>query len=181
MPKYEVWPATDTIDYIDLQYDSTVYKVQESDQDNKFNSLPTIKSGRRARYISALEAISIPKSEAKEDLSINVPDEVPKSPEADNVSKVSDTTTVVIHESPRGILNEAFEDDEDTVDSKRHNGAKSPSSSTCKDDKSNVSYSSNDSTVHMPEVDIDAAIRKKLESEGYSKPIIDGQLKKKWR
>ena len=177
LPKYEVWPATDSIDYIDLQYDSTVYKLKESEVESqaKFNSLPTIKSGRRAQYISAIEAISIPKSEARQDLSINVQDpEAPQSP--DNVSKVSDTTTVVIHESPRGIANEAFEDDEDTVDCKKQNIPESPSSSTCKD-KTNVSYSSSDSTINMPEVDIDAAIRKKLESE----QVRDGQLKKKWR
>jgi len=108
-------------------------------------------------------------------LSINVQDpEAPQSP--DNVSKVSDTTTVVIHESPRGIANEAFEDDEDTVDCKKQNIPESPSNSTCKD-KTNVSYSSSDSTINMPEVDIDAAIRKKLESE----QVRDGQLKKKWR
>ena len=113
-------------------------------------------------------------------MSINVQDpEGPQSP--DNVSKVSDTTTVVIHESPRGIANEAFEDDEDTTDCKKQIFTESPSHSTCKD-KANVSYSSSDSTINMPEVNIDAAIidaaiRKKLESE----QARDGQLKKKWR
>ena len=176
MPKYEFWPvAADNVKYIDLQYDTTVYKLQEledSHSQTKFNSLPTIKSGRRSQYISAIEAISLPKSEAKADLSIDVPDTAPMtpaSPEADNVSKVSDTTTVVIHESPRGITNEAFEDDEE-------DGSKNVCSHS-----GNVSYSSNDSTVNMPEVDIDAAIRKKMESEGLSKPVIEGQLKKKWR
>lgn len=175
MPKYEFWPvAADNVKYIDLQYDSTVYKLQESeDSQTKFNSLPTIKSGRRSQYISAIEAISLPKSEAKADLSLDVPDTAPimtpGSPEADNVSKVSDTTTVVIHESPRGITNQAFEEDEE-------DGNKNVCSHS-----SNVSYSSNDSTVNMPEVDIDAAIRKKMESEGLTKPVIEGQLKKKWR
>ena len=173
-----MWPATDAIDYIDLQYDSTVYKVSPSEDESpsKFNSLPTIKSGRKARYISALEAIALPRGEAKTDLSLVVPDPAsPASPGADNQSKLSDTTTVVIHESPRGICNEAFEDDEDTVDCKKHPGASSPSHSS-------VSFSSNDSTVHIPaEVNIDAAIQKKLESEGYSKQQIEGQLKKKWR
>ena len=165
MPKYEVWPATDSIDYIDLQYDSTVYKHEEVNEDSpsKFNSLPTIKSGRKARYISALEAISLPKSEATENLSLALTE--PTSP--DNTSKLSDTTTVVIHESPRGITNEAFEDDEDTE-------MKKPASPV----SSSVSFSSNDSAVHIPdEVNIDAAIQKKLESEQHS----DGQLKKNWR
>ena len=179
LPKYEVWPgAADNVDYIDLQYDSTVYKVQDEKEDSpsKFNSLPTIKSGRKARYISAIEAISLPKSEAKADLSIDVPDvSVPMTPEVDNDSKLSETTTVVIHESPRGIANEAFEDDEDTLDAKKPRGGESPTHS------SSVSYSSHDSTVNMPEVDIDAAIKKKMESEGYSKQMIEGQLKKKWR
>ena len=65
--------------------------------------------------------------------------------------------------------NEAFEDDEE-------DGSKNICSHS-----GNVSYSSNDSTVNIPEVDIDAAIRKKMESEGLSKPVIEGQLKKKWR
>jgi len=175
LPKYEFWPvAADNVKYIDLQYDSTVYKLQESeDSQTKFNSLPTIKSGRRSQYISAIEAISLPKSEATADLSIDVPDTAAVTP-ASPVSLMSDTTTVVIHESPRGITNEAFEEDEE--DGKKNVCRESPSHS------SNVSYSSSDSTVHMPEVDIDAAIRKKMESEGLSKPpVIEGQLKKKWR
>ena len=169
--------AADNVKYIDLQYDSTVYQLQQSeDSQTKFNSLPTIKSGRRSQYISAIEAISLPKSEASANLSIAVPDTAPMtpaSPEVDNVSKVSDTTTVVIHESPRGITNEAFEDDEE--EGNKNICKESPSRS------SNVSYSSSDSTVNMPEVDIDAAIRKKMESEGLSNPVIEGQLKKKWR
>ena len=178
MPKNELSPViANNVDYIDLEYDSTSYKLLASDDSQtKFNSLPTIKSGRRAQYISAIEAISLPKSEAKTDLSIDVPDNTPMtpaSPEVDDVSKLSDTTTVVIHESPRGITNAAFEDDEE--DGKKNICKESPTHS------SNVSYSSHDSTVNMPEVDIDAAIRKKIESEGLSKPVIEGQLKKKWR
>ena len=175
MPKNELSPViANNVDYIDLEYDSTSYKLLASDDSQtKFNSLPTIKSGRRSQYISAIEAISLPKSEATEDLSIDVPDTAAMTP-ASPVSQVSDTATVVIHESPRGITNEAFEGDEE--DGKKNQCRESPSHS------SNVSYSSNDSTVHMPEVDIDAAIRKKMESEGLSKPpVIEGQLKKKWR
>ena len=169
LPKYEVWPSEE-VDYIDLQYDPSAFKFPHSESQSKFNSLPNIKSGRKSRYISAIEAISLPKCEAKENLAMDSPGR-----EADNVSKLSDTTTVVIHESPRGIANDAFEDDEDVLDSSKRCHTASPS-------QINVSYSSSDSSVKIPIPEISAAAKKKqMEVEGYQNSIIDTQLKKKWR
>ena len=158
------------MDYIDLQYDPAAFKLPHSESQSKFNSLPNIKSGRKSRYISAIEAISLPKCEAKENLAIESSER-----ETDNVSKLSDTTTVLIHESPRGIANDAFEDDEDVLDSNKRCNTASPS-------QSNVSYSSNDSSVKIPIPEISAAAKKKqMESEGYQNSMIDTKLKKNWR
>ena len=166
MPKYEVWPSED-VDYINLQFDPAAFNFPHSESQSKFNSLPNIKSGRKSKYISAIEAITLPKCDAKENLALESPE---KEKEADNLSKISDTTTVVIHESPRGIANDAFEDDED----KRCTTA-SPS-------QSNVSYSSSDSSVKIPIPEISAATRRKqMESEGYQDSIIENKLNKKWR
>ena len=91
------------------------------------------------------------------------------------MSKISDTTTVVIHESPRGIANEAFEDDEDVLDSSKRCATASPS-------QSNVSYSSSDSSVKIPIPEISAAARRKqMESEGYQNSVIENKLRKKLR
>ena len=169
LPKYEVWPSEE-VDYIDLQYDPSAFKFPHSESQSKFNSLPNIKSGRKSKYISAIEAITLPKCDAKENLALEIPEK-----EADNLSKISDTTTVVIHESPRGIANEAFEDDEDVLDSSKRCATASPS-------QSNVSYSSSDSSVKIPIPEISAAARKKqMESEGYHDSIIENKLRKKWR
>ena len=171
MPKYEVWPSED-VDYIDLQFDPAAFNFPHSESQSKFNSLPNIKSGRRSRYISAIEAITLPKCDAKENLALESPE---KEKEADNLSKISDTTTVVIHESPRGIANEAFEDDEDVLDSSKRCATASPS-------QSNVSYSSSDSSVKIPIPEISAAARRKqMESEGYQDSIIENKLRKKLR
>ena len=168
MPKYEVWPSED-VDYIDLQYNPSAFKFPNSESQSKFNSLPNIKSGRKSKYISAIEAITLPKCEAKENLAMESPEK------EDNLSKLSETTTVVIHESPRGIANDAFEDDEDVLDSSKRCDTASPS-------QSNVSYSSNDSSVKIPIPEVSSAARKKqLESEGYQSSIIDNKLQKKWR
>ena len=171
MPKYEVWPSED-VDYINLQFDPAAFNFPHSESQSKFNSLPNIKSGRRSRYISAIEAITLPKCDAKENLALESPE---KEKEADNVSKISDTTTVVIHESPRGIANDAFEDDEDVLDSNKRCTTASPS-------QSNVSYSSSDSSVKIPIPEISAAARRKqMESEGYQDSVIENKLRKKLR
>ena len=171
MPKYEVWPSED-VDYINLQFDPAAFNFPHSESQSKFNSLPNIKSGRRSKYISAIEAITLPKCDAKENLALESPE---KEKEADNVSKISDTTTVVIHESPRGIANDAFEDDEDVLDSTKRCATASPS-------QSNVSYSSSDSSVKIPIPEISAAARRKqMESEGYQNSVIENKLRKKLR
>ena len=173
MPKYEVWPSED-VDYINLQFDPAAFDFPHSESQSKFNSLPNIKSGRKSKYISAIEAITLPKCDAKENLALESP-EKEKEKDADNVSKISETTTVVIHESPRGIANDAFEDDEDVLDSSKRCATASPSGS-------NVSYSSSDSSVKIPIPEISAAARRKqMESEGYHDSIIENKLRKKWR
>merc|ERR1712013_486519 len=195
LPTFEGSPDH-TLGYIDLQYNPQAFKLPHSSSQSKFNSLPNIKSRRRSHYISTLENSFYPKSEKLNNLTMEV---TPKDTEnktaeptkdEDTESKTSESTTVVIStsdsvcsDSPRGVTNEAFEDDEEVDNSCKKGHRRSPSTSNIKDEKTcDVSYSSaGSSAIEIPiPVTKEDQKAKELAPE-YQLVMPDTQLRKGWR
>jgi len=197
LPTFEGSPE-DQLGYIDLQYYPAAFKFPHSTSQSKFNSLPNIKSKRRSHYTSALEGIIPPKSETLNNLTMT--NEEVKNTETENKtpepckdddaqSKASESTTVVISasdsvcsDSPRGIANEAFEDDEEVDSDCKKGHRRSPSSSMGKDEKAcNVSYSSNGSSIEIPIALTKEGLKKQEMAAEYQYIVPNTQLKKGWR
>jgi len=184
----------DTLSYIDLQYNPKGFKLPHSSSQSKFNSLPNIKSRRRSHYISSLEGSIFPKSDRLDNLTmeVNAKDTESKTVEPtkdeDTESKTSESTTVVIStsdsvcsDSPRGIANEAFEDDEEVDSSCKKGHRRSPSGSLVKEKNCDVSYSSSGSSIEIPVVLTKEEMKKKEMSKEYQYIVPDTKLKKGWR
>jgi len=195
LPTFEGSPD-DTLGYIDLQYNPQAFKLPHSSSQSKFNSLPNIKSRRRSHYISTLENSFYPKSEKLNNLTMEV---TPKDTEnktaeptkdEDTESKTSESTTVVIStsdsvcsDSPRGVTNEAFEDDEEVDNSCKKGHRRSPSTSNIKDEKTcDVSYSSaGSSAIEIPIPMTKEDQKAKELAPEYQLVMSDTQLRKGWR
>jgi len=195
LPTFEGSPD-DTLGYIDLQYNPQAFKLPHSSSQSKFNSLPNIKSRRRSHYISTLENSFYPKSEKLNNLTMEV---TPKDTEnktaeptkdEDTESKTSESTTVVIStsdsvcsDSPRGVTNEAFEDDEEVDNSCKKGHRRSPSTSNIKDEKTcDVSYSSaGSSAIEIPIPMTKEDLKAKELAPEYQLVMPDTQLRKGWR
>jgi len=195
LPTFEGSPD-DTLGYIDLQYNPQAFKLPHSSSQSKFNSLPNIKSRRRSHYISTLENSFYPKSEKLNNLTMEV---TPKDTEnktaeptkdEDTESKTSESTTVVIStsdsvcsDSPRGVTNEAFEDDEEVDSSCKKGHRRSPSTSNIKDEKTcDVSYSSaGSSAIEIPIPMTKEDLKAKELAPEYQLVMPDTQLRKGWR
>merc|ERR1712013_293244 len=195
LPTFEGSPD-DTLGYIDLQYNPQAFKLPHSSSQSKFNSLPNIKSRRRSHYISTLENSFYPKSEKLNNLTMEV---TPKDTEnktaeptkdEDTESKTSESTTVVIStsdsvcsDSPRGVTNEAFEDDEEVDNSCKKGHRRSPSTSNIKDEKTcDVSYSSaGSSAIEIPIPVTKEDLKAKELAPEYQLVMSDTQLRKGWR
>merc|ERR550519_1684828 len=83
LPEFE-GATEESLNYIDLHYTPKFPKLPHSSSESKFNSLPNIKSGRRAKYLSSLEGIIFPKSDTKDNLAMETKDK-----DADTESKTS--------------------------------------------------------------------------------------------
>merc|ERR1712013_232467 len=195
LPTFEGSPDH-TLGYIDLQYNPQAFKLPHSSSQSKFNSLPNIKSRRRSHYISTLENSFYPKSEKLNNLTMEV---TPKDTEnktaeptkdEDTESKTSESTTVVIStsdsvcsDSPRGVTNEAFEDDEEVDNSCKKGHRRSPSTSNIKDEKTcDVSYSSaGSSAIEIPIPVTKEDLKAKELAPEYQLVMPDTQLRKGWR
>jgi len=184
LPEFE-GATEESLNYIDLHYTPKFPKLPHSSSESKFNSLPNIKSGRRAKYLSSLEGIIFPKSDTKDNLTMET-----KDMDADTESKTSESTTVVVStsdsvcsDSPRGVSNEGFIDDDEVDHPSKKEHRRSPSSSTGKDEKNlDVSYSSSESTVDIPEVMSEGALKKKAMAEEYEQYCVpNSQLKRGFR
>jgi len=108
----------------------------------------------------------------------------------DTESKTSESTTVVIStsdsvcsDSPRGVTNEAFEDDEEVDNSCKKGHRRSPSTSNVKDDKTcDVSYSSaGSSAIEIPIPMTKEDLKAKELAPEYQLVMPDTQLRKGWR
>jgi len=180
LPTFEGSPD-DSLNYIDLHYTPAAFKLPHSSSQSKFNSLPNIKSGRKSRYLSSLEGILYPKSDTMDNLSKDV-----DTKDIDTVSKTSESTTVVIStsdsvcsDSPRGVANEAFEDDEVDLPCKKEH-RRSPSGSIGKN--FDVSYSSSGSSIEIPPIVSKDDLMKKEMSKEYQKYIVpESHRKRGWR
>jgi hypothetical protein len=192
LPTFEGSPD-DTLGYIDLQFNPQPFKLPHSSSQSKFNSLPNIKSRRRSHYISNIEGSIFPRSDRLDNLTMEVvkpKDTETKTTEPtkdeDTVSKTSESTTVVIStsdsvcsDSPRGVTNEAFEEDEEVDSSCKKGHRRSPSQSQMKDEKGcDVSYSSSGSTIEIPVLTKDEL---KAKEPQYQYIVPDTQLRKGWR
>lgn len=196
LPTFEGTPD-DSLSYIDLQYNPQAFKLPHSSSQSKFNSLPNIKNRRRSNYISSLEGILYPKSDTLDNLTMDVKAEdtdteckpIESNKDEDTESKTSESTTVVIStsdsvcsDSPRGVTNEAFEDDEEVDSSCKKGHRRSPSGSLDKDEKTcDVSYSSNGSTIEIP-IELTKDGMKKAEmAQDYQYIVPESKLRKGWR
>jgi len=195
LPTFEGSPD-DTLGYIDLQYNPQAFKLPHSSSQSKFNSLPNIKSRRRSHYISTLENSFYPKSEKLNNLTMEVTPKdtenktVEPTKDEDTESKTSESTTVVIStsdsvcsDSPRGVTNEAFEDDEEVDSSCKKGHRRSPSTSNIKDEKTcDVSYSSaGSSAIEIPIPMTKEDLKAKELAPEYQLVMPDTQLRKGWR
>ena len=108
----------------------------------------------------------------------------------DTESKTSESTTVVIStsdsvcsDSPRGVTNEAFEDDEEVDSSCKKGHRRSPSTSNIKDEKTcDVSYSSaGSSAIEIPIPMTKEDLKAKELAPEYQLVMPDTQLRKGWR
>jgi len=108
----------------------------------------------------------------------------------DTESKTSESTTVVIStsdsvcsDSPRGVTNEAFEDDEEVDSSCKKGHRRSPSTSNIKDEKPcDVSYSSaGSSAIEIPIPMTKEDLKAKELAPEYQLVMPDTQLRKGWR
>jgi len=109
----------------------------------------------------------------------------------DTESKTSESTTVVIStsdsvcsDSPRGVTNEAFEDDEEVDNSCKKGHRRSPSTtSNIKDEKTcDVSYSSaGSSAIEIPIPMTKEDLKAKELAPEYQLVMPDTQLRKGWR